>query len=80
MSTLRDAVAGRSWVDLSDASPRNVREIVAELEKRFPGFGSRLNEGISILVNGRNIAFLNGFDTEVPADAVVAFIPPSAGG
>ncbi|HHV78826.1 MAG TPA: MoaD/ThiS family protein [Firmicutes bacterium] len=79
-STLRGALGGRSSVELEHVGTWSVKELLAELEKQFPGFREKLHEGVSILVNGRNIAFLQGLETDVPPDAVVSFIPPSAGG
>lgn len=39
-----------------------------------------LKTGIAILVNGRNIVFLQGLDTPLHENDKVTIIPPAAGG
>jgi len=41
---------------------------------------SRLKPGVSILVNGRHILYLQGLATPLTPEDQVTFIPPAAGG
>lgn len=65
-----------------------VRHLLEELVARY---GERLRRelflpdgslrpGFTILVNGRNIAFLQGQDTLLKPEDTVSLIPPAAGG
>jgi len=65
----------------------NVREVLADLDKRYPGLGSKLldKDGgvlryINIFHNDEDIRFLEELDTKVaPADRL-AIVPAIAGG
>lgn len=53
-----------------------------ELEEKFfeeSGEGE-LRGGINIMVNGRNIRFLDGLDTSLKDDDLVTIFPPVGGG
>lgn len=65
-----------------------VRELLDQLVQQFgeplrrqlftPG--GELRPDISILVNGRNIVFLDGLDTALAPGDEIALLPPAAGG
>ncbi|MGB9866282.1 MAG: MoaD family protein [Bacillota bacterium] len=86
-SSFRELVGGKHSVELDIHHAVKLREVIQEVDRLFPGFaGALLDQSgaiqarVSVLVNGRNVVFLDGLDTLVPPDGVVSFIPPSAGG
>lgn len=65
----------------------NVKEILEDLEKQFPGFKERLFDEsgsvrrfINIYINEEDIRFLDGEKTEVKDGDEVSIIPAIAGG
>lgn len=84
-ATLREAFRGRSvlWVELPEGS--SIRDLINALEKDYhlgidlSGVGGE-DSNIKILVNGREITYLDGLETKLRNGDVVAFIPPVAGG
>jgi molybdopterin synthase sulfur carrier subunit len=42
--------------------------------------GTNLKPGIKIIINGRDIDYLNGLDTQLKDGDVIVIIPPIAGG
>lgn len=65
----------------------NVRQVMEDLERRFPGFKSQiiaengeLQQFINIFVNDEDIRFLDGLDTKVEAGSVITILPAVAGG
>lgn len=76
-ATLIDIVGKRM---LEVTSVRTVRELLDELDKRFPGFKKELERGFIILVNGKNIEHLQGLETPISDDDTVSIFPPAGGG
>ena len=81
---LRDLV-GSSLVKLCLESGAVVEDVLAELRERFPALHEKLELGISkgylnILLNGQNVRFLGGLETELSNGATLAFLPPIGGG
>ena len=74
----------KKQIDLSNAS--NIRTLLLVLcnsrERRDRIFDEHGNvrQNISIVINGRNIVFLKGLETELNAGDSVAIFPPMAGG
>ena len=59
--------------------------LLQELETDFPALSSKLVAGLdagylNVLINGRNIQFLQGRDTPLHEGDTVAFLPPVGGG
>ena len=71
-------------VDLPDSA--TVLDLARLLEEKFPSLRGELVEGDDIseearvLVNGRNIEWLEGSKTRLRDGDTVAFFPPAAGG
>ena len=62
-----------------------VRDLISLISQTHPKLLSELSQGLSkgyinILVDGRNVRFLAGLDTELEDGTSVAFIPPVGGG
>lgn len=65
---------------------KTVFEVTTNLEKNYPGIGKRLFNGaevnrfINIYVDGEDIRFSKGLDTEVKGDSEVSIVPAISGG
>lgn len=64
-----------------------VREVIDALEAAWPGMAFRLcyetgelRSFVNIYVDGRNVRYLQGLDTPVPAGATLHILPSVAGG
>ncbi len=64
-----------------------VRDLITQLEARYPGFQSRVcDEGgelrrfINIYIDGEDVRFLDNLATRVPEGAEVSIVPAIAGG
>lgn len=84
-ATLREVFKGTGVMELTLPEGALVKDLIMELESRF-GFEMRsrtsgeLDPNIKILVNGREIIYLDGMETRLKDGDVVAFIPPVGGG
>ncbi|BES80877.1 ubiquitin-like small modifier protein 1 [Pyrodictium abyssi] len=71
-------------VDLPENA--TVLDLARLLEEKFPGLrgelveGNDISEEARVLVNGRNIEWLEGSKTRLRDGDTVAFFPPAAGG
>jgi sulfur-carrier protein len=81
---LRPLVSDAAQVEVS---ARTVREAIAEIENRHPGFGDRLldDDGelrrfINVFVRDEDVRYQKGLDTEVADGDVVSIVPAVAGG
>lgn len=78
---MRDLTGGVSELEISG---KTLREIIAHLDRRFPGFAERLLEDgdlrpdIIIAVDGEEV--LTGLGERVSERSEVHFIPPISGG
>ena len=62
-----------------------ITDFLAELRRCYPLFSKKLETGltkgyINILLNGRNVRFLDGMATRLSDGVTVAFLPPVGGG
>ncbi len=57
---------------------RDVRALVRELERSFPGIGARLATGLAVAIDGE--IFQDWFLQEIGADSEVYFLPAIEGG
>ena len=81
---LRTLTDGRDQVEADGAS---IEQIIGALEREHPGFQKRvlddagqLRRFVNVYVNGEDVRFLNGLETQVPEKAEVSIIPAVAGG
>ena len=70
-----------------DSKGATVEEILADLEKNYPGIKERICDEtgqvrrfINIFLNGEDIRFKEGSKTKVAGDAEISIIPAIAGG
>jgi molybdopterin synthase sulfur carrier subunit len=69
-----------------EGKPGTIIELVADLDKRFPGIGERISEGgkirrfVNIYVNEEDIRFLKGEETAVKDGDEISIVPAIAGG
>ena len=79
-------MAGTEQVEMEVS---NVGEILHQLADRFPRLESemftspsrdKLRSKVKVMVNGRNIEFIDGLNTKVESGDRVAVFPPIAGG
>jgi molybdopterin synthase sulfur carrier subunit len=83
-TALRTYTGGAADIDLPAAT---VRDALAELDRRHPGFAARVLDGsggvkpfIRIFVGPDDIGSLAGLDTELTERDEIAIIPAIAGG
>jgi molybdopterin converting factor small subunit len=69
------------------ASGSTVGDVIADLEKQFPGMGDRLRDEtgalrrfVNIYVGDEDIRFLSGLETPVGEGTQLSIIPAVAGG
>lgn len=81
---LRSLTGGESQVE---ATAETVKELVADLDARYPGLAARLcNEDgslrrfINVYVDDEDVRFLKGVDTALGEGVTVSIIPAVAGG
>lgn len=82
---LRQRLGGSGSLHVALPAPPTLSGLLTALEKTHADLVADLRTGLSdgylnILVNGRNVRFLAGFDTELHAGDSVAFLPPVGGG
>lgn len=78
-------LAASSAITVSLPLGTTITDLLVVLHRRIPALHEKLETGladgyINILLNGRNIRFLDGLRTRLPAGATVAFLPPVGGG
>lgn len=81
---LRTLTDGRHQVEADGDSLKQVLEALETahpgLQKRVLDDGGQLRRFVNVYVDGEDVRFLKGLDTEVPERSEVAIIPAVAGG
>ncbi len=85
-ATLRQ-IAGKATVEVPQVEGDTIRTILARLVDTHPDLAPELFNGdgqlqnhVHIMVNGRDVRFLDGLDTPVQASDQVLIFPPVGGG
>ncbi len=83
-SVLRTHTGGEGQVD---GDGTTVREVLEDLETRYPGIRARLVTGdgalhrfVNVYVNDEDVRYLGSLETEVGDGDVVSILPAVAGG
>ena len=73
--------------DEVEATGGTLSDVLEDLESRHPGMkerilddGGQLRRFVNVYLDDEDVRFLQGLDTEVPADARLSIIPAVAGG
>jgi len=74
-AALRGLTGGQAQVELEAA---NVRQLILELDRRFPGLGAELRSGMAIAIDGEIIQ--EPLLERLSAASEVHFLPPIGGG
>lgn len=85
-ATLRNIMDSKCTEEIQENS--TISDLLTTLMEKYPGLsdeifhdGTReLKDFVNILVNGRNISFLNGLDTRLRDGDLVVLFPPAGGG
>jgi molybdopterin synthase sulfur carrier subunit len=85
-ATLRAAARAKE-IDVPLTSGATVRDLLQAIEQTTPALAEKLLDanlqlqpGIQVLMNGRNIEWLQGLDTPVTESDDMMLLPPLAGG
>ena len=81
---MRQQVGGSAAVE---GSGRTIRELLEDLEGRYPGFAGRIVNGdgqlhrfVNLYVNDEDVRYLGSLETEVREGDTVSILPAVAGG
>ena len=55
-----------------------MRRLIAELERRFPGLGHQIDEGMAVAIDGE--IFQDAYQAQLNPDSEVVLIPKIGGG
>ena len=86
LATIR-MITGESSIELLCTTHDNASTVMQRLIEKYGKKleqaimdGINLKPGIKIIINGRDIDYLNGLDTQLKHGDVIVIIPPIAGG
>lgn len=80
---LRQLTGGVAAVE---CEPGTIRDLVGEVDRRFPGFAERVTEDgalrrfVNVFVAGDDVRFADGIETTVADGQEVTILPAVAGG
>ena len=61
-----------------DVEANTVRRMITELERRFPGLGHQIDEGMAVAIDG--VIYQDAYQTQLKPDSEVVLIPKIGGG
>ena len=61
-----------------DVEADTVRRMILELDRRFPGLGHQIDEGMAVAINGE--IFQDAYQAPLEPDSEVVLIPKIGGG
>ena len=71
----RQYTGGQSEIEVEAT---NFRRLVMELDRRFPGLGTQIDESMAVAVDG--IIFQDSYEVVLRPDSEIVLIPKIAGG
>jgi len=85
--TLRAVMGGTKEIELPVGNQSTVLKVLGELVTAYPGLkeklfreGETLQGGVTVVVNGRSVRFLDGLNTPIRETDELALFPPIGGG
>jgi len=84
-ASFREVIGGSGHMNIEIPEGSSIEDLIQLLQERLrPKIDLRIlldaSSGVKTLVNGREIAYLEGVKTRLSDGDVVAFIPPVGGG
>jgi sulfur-carrier protein len=61
-----------------DVEANTVRRMIAELDRRFPGLGTQIDESMAVAIDGE--IFQDAYQAQLRPDSEVVLIPKIGGG
>lgn len=61
-----------------DVEATNVRRLILELDRRFPGLGKQIDEGMAVAINGE--IYQDAYTQPLEPDSEIYLIPKIGGG
>jgi molybdopterin converting factor small subunit len=61
-----------------DVEANTVRRMIAELDRRFPGLGHQIDEGMAVAIDGE--IFQDAYQAQLNPDSEIVLIPKIGGG
>lgn len=74
-SGVRHLTGGQSEFEVAATT---FRKLITELESRFPGLGTQVEEGMAVAINGE--IFQDAYDAQLAEGAEIVLIPKIGGG
>lgn len=74
-------IAARKWTGGQsefEVEADTVRRMIAELDRRFPGFGRQIDEGMAVAIDGE--IYQDAYMARLEPDSEVVLIPKIGGG
>ena len=74
-------IAARRWTGgliEFDVEANTVRRMIIELDRRFPGLGNQIDEGMAVAIDGE--IFQDAYQAPLKPDSEVVLIPKIGGG
>ena len=74
-------IAARRWtggLTEFDVEANTVRRMIIELDRRFPGLGNQIDEGMAVAIDGE--IFQDAYQAQLKPDSEVVLIPKIGGG
>jgi molybdopterin synthase sulfur carrier subunit len=74
-------IAARRWtggLTEFDVEANTVRRMIMELDRRFPGLGNQIDEGMAVAIDGE--IFQDAYQAPLKPDSEVVLIPKIGGG
>ena len=61
-----------------EVEANNFRRLILELDRRFPGLGHQVDEGMAVAIDG--VIYQDAYQTQLGPDSEIVLIPKIGGG